>query len=377
MMIKPAFLSALALAIALPAAADTVTETTEHADIAANVVADGLSHPWGMDILPDGALIVTEREGALRIVRDGAVSDPVAGLPDIAVVGQGGLLDVALAPDFADTGEIYLTFSDPGEGGQGTALVRAVLEGWQDGVAELADLEPLFSMEKKTGAGHHFGSRIVFAGDGTVFVTTGDRGDSDRAQDFSDTAGAVLRLNRDGSIPADNPFVQDEDAAPELWSKGHRNLQGAALDPQTGALWTVEHGARGGDEINRPEAGNNYGWPVISYGRHYSGMKIGVGAEAPGYEQPKFYWDPSIAPSGLAVYSGAMFPEWQGDLLVGALKFQLLVRLDRNDEGEIVGEERMLEREFGRIRDVTVAPDGSIFLLTDEDSGAIVHITRG
>ena len=180
-MIKPAFLSALALAIALPAAADTVTETTEHADIAANVVADGLSHPWGMDILPDGALIVTEREGALRIVRDGAVSDPVAGLPDIAVVGQGGLLDVALAPDFADTGEIYLTFSDPGEGGQGTALARAVLEGWQDGVAELADLEPLFSMEKKTGAGHHFGSRIVFAGDGTVFVTTGDRGDSDRA----------------------------------------------------------------------------------------------------------------------------------------------------------------------------------------------------
>jgi len=377
MFIKPACLSALALAFALPALADTVTETTEHADISANVVTDGLSHPWGMDILPDGALIVTEREGALRIVRDGAVSDPIAGLPDIAVVGQGGLLDVALAPDFADTGEIYLTFSDPGEGGQGTALARAVLEGWQDGAAELANLETLFSMEKKTGTGHHFGSRIVFAGDGTVFITTGDRGDSDRAQDFADTAGAVLRLNRDGSIPADNPFARGEDAAPEIWSKGHRNLQGAALDPQTGALWTVEHGARGGDEINRPEAGKNYGWPVISYGRHYSGRKIGVGAEAPGYEQPEYYWDPSIAPSGLAVYSGEMFPEWQGDLLVGALKFQLLVRLDRNEAGEIVDEERMLDGEFGRIRDVTVAPDGSIFLLTDEDPGAIIHVTRG
>lgn len=377
MMIKPAFLAALALAVALPASADTVTETTELADISASVVTDGLSHPWGMDILPDGALIVTEREGALRIVRDGAVSDPIPGLPDIAVVGQGGLLDVALAPDFADTGEIYLTFSAPGEGGQGTALARAVLEGWQDEVAELADLAILFSMEKKTGTGRHFGSRIVFAADGTVFVTTGDRGDSDRAQDFADTAGAVLRLNRDGSIPADNPFATDRNAAPEIWSKGHRNLQGAALDPETGTLWTVEHGARGGDEINRPEAGKNYGWPVISYGRHYSGRKIGEGVEAPGYEQPKFYWDPSIAPSGLAVYSGAMFPEWQGDLLVGALKFQLLVRLDRNDTGEIVGEERMLEGEFGRIRDVTVAPDGSIFLLTDEDPGAIIHVTRG
>jgi len=377
MMIKPAYLTAFALAFALPASADTVTETTEHAEISATVVTDGLSHPWGMDILPDGALLVTEREGALRIVRDGAVSDPISGLPDIAVVGQGGLLDVALAPDFAETGEIYLTFSDPGEGGQGTALARAVLEGWQGEVAELRNVDKLFSMEKKTGTGHHFGSRIVFAGDGTVFVTTGDRGDSDRAQDFTDTAGAVLRLNRDGSIPDDNPFAADEDAAPEIWSKGHRNLQGAALDPETGALWTVEHGARGGDEINRPEAGKNYGWAVISYGRHYSGLKIGTGAEAPGYEQPKFYWDPSIAPSGLAVYSGAMFPEWQGDLLVGALKFQLLVRLDRDDAGEIVGEERMLEREFGRIRDVTVAPDGSIFLLTDEDPGAIIHVTRG
>ena len=377
MFIKPACLTALLLAVALPASADTVTETTDHADIAATVVTNGLSHPWGIDILPDGALLVTEREGALRIVRDGAVSNPIAGLPDIAVAGQGGLLDVALAPDFAETGEIYLTFSDPGEGGQGTALARAVLEGWQDDAAELVQLETLFSMENKTGTNHHFGSRIVFAGDGTVFMTTGDRGNSDRAQDFADTAGAVLRLNRDGSIPDDNPFASDPDAAPEIWSKGHRNLQGAALDPETGALWTVEHGARGGDEINRPEAGKNYGWPVISYGRHYSGQRIGVGTEAPGYEQPQFYWDPSIAPSGLAVYSGEMFPEWRGDLLVGALKFQLLVRLDRNEAGEIVGEERMLEGEFGRIRDVTVAPDGSVFLLTDEDRGGIVHVTRG
>jgi glucose/arabinose dehydrogenase len=379
MNMKHAIPTALTLAVAaFPAAAQTVTETTAHANISATVVADGLSHPWGMAILPDGALLVTEREGALRIVgSDGALSDPIPGLPDVAAAGQGGLLDVALAPDFGETGEIWFTFSEPGRGGAGTALGRATLTNWRSGMPGLDNVETVFSMSRKTGTSHHFGSRIVFAADGTIFMTTGDRGASDRAQDFSDHAGAVLRLNRDGSIPADNPFADAAEAAPEIWSKGHRNLQGAALDPETGDLWTVEHGARGGDEINRPEAGLNYGWPVISYGRHYSGAAIGVGADAPGYEQPRYYWDPSIAPSGLAVYSGDMFPEWRGDLLVGALKYQLVVRLDRNEDGEIVDEERMLEGEFGRIRDITVAPDGSLYLLTDEDRGAIVHVTRG
>ncbi len=186
-------------------------------------------------------------------------------------------------------------------------------------------------MNRKSDTTHHFGSRIVFAPDGTVFVTTGDRGESARAQDFGDHAGSVIRINRDGSVPADNPFAGDEKAAPEIWSKGHRNIQGADIDRQTGDLWTVEHGARGGDEINRPRAGLNYGWPEISYGRHYSGAQIGSGTRAPGYEQPEYYWDPSIAPSGLAVYRGAMFPEWDGDLLVGALKYQLLARLERDE----------------------------------------------
>ena len=361
---------------ALPAAAETVTETTEKADIAASVVATGLAHPWGMDFLPDGSILVTEREGAMRVVRDDVLSEPVSGLPEIAVAGQGGLLDVALAPDFGKTGEVFFTFSEPGPGGAGTALAKAVLRDWDTAKPRLSEVETVFSMNRKSDTTHHFGSRIVFAPDGTVFVTTGDRGDSARAQDFGDHAGSVIRINRDGSAPADNPFAGDPKAAPEIWSKGHRNIQGADLDRQTGELWTVEHGARGGDEINRPRAGRNYGWPEISYGRHYSGAQIGSGTRAPGYEQPEYYWDPSIAPSGLAVYRGAMFPEWDGDLLVGALKYRLLARLDRNEAGAIIAEERMLKGKFGRIRDVSVAPDGSVYLLTDDDPGSIVRITR-
>lgn len=361
---------------ALPAAAGTVTETTEKADIAASVVATGLAHPWGMDFLPDGSILVTEREGALRVVRGDVLSAPVSGLPEIAVAGQGGLLDVALAPDFGKTGEVFFTFSEPGPGGAGTALAKAVLRNWDTAKPRLSEVETVFSMNRKSDTTHHFGSRIVFAPDGTVFVTTGDRGDSARAQDFGDHAGSVIRIARDGSAPADNPFAGDPEAAPEIWSKGHRNIQGADLDRQTGELWTVEHGARGGDEINRPRAGLNYGWPEISYGRHYSGAQIGSGTRAPGYEQPEYYWDPSIAPSGLAVYRGAMFPEWDGDLLVGALKYQLLARLDRDEAGAIIAEERMLKGKFGRIRDVSVAADGSIYLLTDDDPGSIVRITR-
>lgn len=374
---QPVILALAVSAIAIsPAMAQTVTERTEKAEIAATVVATGLAHPWGMDFLPDGAILVTEREGALRIVRDGALSEPVAGLPDIAVAGQGGLLDVALSPDFETTGEIFFTFSEPGPGGAGTALGRGVLDGWDTAAPGLKDVETVFSMNRKTGTTRHFGSRIVFANDGTVFVTTGDRGEGDRAQDLADHAGSVIRVNRDGSVPADNPFAGDPGAAPEIWSKGHRNIQGAALDAETGRLWTVEHGARGGDEINRPEAGRNYGWPRISYGRHYSGAEIGIGTHGEGYEQPVFYWDPSIAPSGLAVYYGEMFPEWNGDILVGALKYQLLSRLDREADGSISREERMLEGRFGRIRDVSVAPDGSLYLLTDDDPGSIVHVTR-
>lgn len=363
------------VAAAGPAAAQDRTFRTEEVSLRAEQVAGGLEHPWGLAFLPDGALLVTERPGRLRIVEDGAVSDPVEGVPKVAAYGQGGMLDVAVAPDFAESGTIFLSFSEPGDGGAGTAIARARLV--RDGTgARLEDVDTIFSMAKKTGARQHFGSRIVLHPDGTLFFSIGDRGQGERAQDMQDHAGAVLRIGRDGSVPVDNPSPDGAAHLPEIWSKGHRNAQGMAYDPVTESILTAEHGARGGDEINRPEAGKNYGWPEISYGRNYSGTRIGVGTEAEGYEQPLHYWDPSIAPSGLAVYQGEMFPEWQGDLLVGALKFQLLVRLERDESGRITGEERMLEGEFGRIRDVGVASDGAVFLLTDESDGAVIRLTR-
>lgn len=348
---------------------------TDEVTVDAEILVGGLNHPWGLDFLPDGEALVTERDGRLLLVTADRKLIEVEGLPTIAIGGQAGLLDVAAAPDFARSKMIYFSYSDYSDEGSGTAVARAKLA--RDGQkARLDGLQVVFAMSKKTNAGVHFGSRLVFHPDGTLFVTMGDRGDRDRAQDFGDHAGAVIRINRDGSVPSDNPYLGQEGVLPELWSKGHRNPQGAVFDPVSQSVWVVEHGARGGDELNRPEAGKNYGWPVISYGRHYSGFKIGVGTEAPGYEQPVWYWDPSIAPSGLAVYDGEMFPEWKGDFLVGALKFRLLVRLDRKQDNTIGKEERMFAKRFGRIRDVNIAPDGSIWLLTDESDGAIVRISR-
>ncbi|WP_349362550.1 MAG: PQQ-dependent sugar dehydrogenase [Roseitalea porphyridii] len=370
-------ITSLALAWTAPALAQDMQVTTEDGiALTVQTVADGLTHPWAVEVLPDGALLVTERPGAMRIVRDGALSEPIGGLPEIAARGQGGLLDVALAPDYAETREVYFTFSEPGAGGAGTALARGVLTGADTNAPALDNVETIFSMNVKSSGGRHFGSRTGFWPDGTVYVTTGDRGERPRAQDMDDHAGAVIRVNRDGSVPADNPFVGQDGVAPELWSKGHRNIQGADIDPRTGLLWTVEHGARGGDEINRPEAGLNYGWPEISYGRHYSGMRIGQGTEAPGYQQPIHYWDPSIAPSGLAVYDGEMFPEWQGDLFVGALAGQLLSQLTRDGDANITGEEQLFEGALGRIRDVDVAPDGALLLAIDADPGRIVRVAR-
>jgi glucose/arabinose dehydrogenase len=339
----------------------------------AEVMAEGLRSPWGMDFLPNGSILVTEIAGTMRIVSDGQVSEPIEGAPEVAVRGQGGLLDVAVAPDFETSNTIYFSYAEPGQGGAGTAIAEATLD--REALA-LRNVETIFTMNRKTGAGQHFGSRIVMHPDGTLFFSIGDRGDGDRAQDVGDHAGSILRINTDGSVPEDNPYRSRDGAVPELWSIGHRNAQGMTYDPITESVWTIEHGAQGGDELNRPEAGKNYGWPVISYGRQYSGGKIGEGTEAEGMEQPAFYWDPSIAPSGLTVYQGEMVPEWQGDMLAGALRAQLLVRIDRDESGAVLGEERMLEGEFGRIRDVAVAPDGAVLLLTDEDNGRIIRLSR-
>lgn len=360
------------IAAALPAQArDTVPSQEVSVDV--DVLATGLDHPWGIEVLPDGALLVTERSGALRLLRDGSLSRPISGLPQIAARGQGGLLDVALANDFTDSRLLFLSYSTRSQTGLGTAIARARLS--SDGT-RLTDVEEIFRMNRFSSGGRHFGSRIAVASDGTLFFTIGDRGEDDRAQDMTDHAGAIIRINADGSIPADNPIL-GATAAPGIWSKGHRNPQGLDFDTKTGVLYAVEHGARGGDEINRPEPGQNYGWPVISYGRHYTGGEIGVGTDAEGFEQPVHYWDPSIAPGGMAVYRGEMFPEWDGDLLVAALKYQMLVRLDLEPgTGEVLGEERLLKGEYGRIRDVIVAPDGALLMVTDDDNGAVLRLSR-
>jgi len=347
---------------------------TMHHQVRVDTVVTDLENPWSMTFLPDGAMLVTERPGRLRLVVDGALSPhPVDGVPKVWAESQGGLLDVALDPAFADNRLIYLSYSEPGpDGTAGTAVARGILTRDGDG-ARLENVEVIFRQKPKVSSGRHFGSRLVFAPDGHLFITLGERGQRERAQDLDAHFGKVVRIERDGSVPADNPFVGTANAQPEIWSYGHRNPQGATLDPVTGTLWTVEHGARGGDELNRPEAGKNYGWPVISYGRHYSGAKIGVGTKKDGMEQPIYYWDPSIAPSGLALSTGKLFPNWKGDLFVGALRAQILVRLDMED-GRVVGEERMFEEEFGRIRDVREGPDGALWLLIDDIDGALLRV---
>ncbi len=346
------------------------TFSTEHGTVKVTTVASGLDHPWGMAFLPDGRMLVTERSGQLRIVSpDGSVSEPLPGVPDVQTGGQGGLLDVALAPDFPTSRVIYLTYSEPGEGGEsGTAAARAVLS--SDG---LRDVRVIFRQSPKVRSRVHFGSRLVFANDGTLFITTGERGRMRDSQDLSRHMGKVIRVHPDGRVPDDNPFVGQRGAMPEIWSFGHRNLQGATLDRETGQLWTVEHGARGGDEVNTPQAGLNYGWPVITYGVNYNGAQIGIGTARDGMEQPVHYWDPSIAPSGLTFYHGDRFPNWRGNLLVGSLKFGLLVRLEVQN-GRVMHEERMLDGLGDRVRHVVEGPDGYVYLLTDEGNGRVLRL---
>lgn len=366
------FAIALALFGAVSAdAADTVK--TKDLTVRVDKIADGLEHPWAVEVLPDGAYLVTQRPGRMRIVRNGKVSDPIAGVPEVSVRGQGGLMDVALAPDFATSRKLYFTAAIANGRGSGTEAFSATLSADEK---TLDAVKPVFIMRRFTSGNIQYGSRIAISGDGSLFISVGDRGDRDRSQDWQDDAGSIIHINPNGSIPADNPFPNGGKALPEIWSKGHRNPQGITFDTKDGKLYTVEHGARGGDEINQPEAGKNYGWPIITYGRDYSGAEIGEGTAREGLEQPLYYWDPSIAPGALVVYHGAMFPEWDGNFLVAALKFQLLSRLQRDETGAFVAEERMFKGEYGRIRDIVVAPDGALLMVTDEDNGALLRVSR-
>ena len=332
-------------------------------------VARGLEHPWSVAFLPDGRMLVTERPGRLRLVEaDGRVGAPIAGVPEVAAVGQGGLLDVILDPAFATNHTIYLSYAEPGEGGAGTAVARARL-----GDTRLEELAVIFRQRPKVDGGSHFGSRLVFGRDGMLFVTLGERNQRDEAQSLANHLGTIVRIAPDGTVPSDNPFVSRAGAMPEIWSYGHRNVQGAVLHPETGRLWTVEHGPRGGDEVNTPLPGRNYGWPVIGYGRHYTGARIGVGTEKAGMEQPVHYYDPSIATSGLAFYTGTAFPAWRGSLFVGGMTARLVSRLEL-DGTRVVREERVFGEYGRRIRDIRQGPDGSLYLLTDEADGELVRV---
>jgi glucose/arabinose dehydrogenase len=346
---------------------------TAKADFVVETVAGGLENPWSLAFLPDGRMLVTERAGRLRLVSsDGTLSEPLSGVPKVAARGQGGLLDVALDPGFGSNRLVYLSFADDrGDGRAGTSVLRGRLS--ESGTG-LETTQVIFRQEPTHTGRNHFGSRLVFDRDGNLFVTLGDRFDlRDQAQNPANHLGKIVHITTEGRPASDNPFLGREGHRPEIWSLGHRNVQGAALNPETGELWTAEHGARGGDEINIPRKGRNYGWPVITYGVDYSGAKIGEGTAKPGLEQPVYYWDPSIAPSGMVFYTGDAFPGWRGSILVGALAGKLLSRLE-TDGDAVTGEERMLNALNERIRDVRQGPDGFVYLLTDAAQGRVLRL---
>jgi len=361
-------------AVTCPAAAQTQTFRSASGNLNVETVATGLANPWALAFLPDGRMLVTERPGRLRIVtRDGRLSPPVAGLPQISTRGQGGLLDVVPDRNHAQNGTIYFCFAEPMSGGARTSLARARLAAGE--APKLEDMQVIFRQEGPPSSGRHFGCRIVQTPDDNLFLTTGDHGsESKEAQNLANHIGKVIRIRPDGSVPPGNPFLNRQDAKPEIWSYGHRNAQGAALHPQSGKLWLNEHGPRGGDEVNIPLAGKNYGWPVIGYGVDYSGAKMHEGTHKEGMEQPVHHWTPSIAPSGAMFYTGDLFPAWKGNLFTGSLVFTSLYRIELNGE-KVVKEEPLLESAGDRIRDVRQAPDGSIWLLTDARNGKVLRLT--
>jgi glucose/arabinose dehydrogenase len=349
--------------------AEESTFSSEKQSFTIETVVDGLENPWSVEFLPDGRMLVTEKPGRLRIIENEQLSEPIKGLPEITSKGQGGLLDIALDPDYKNNQIIYLSYSAKGQGGLGTEVVKGKLVG-----NELKDTQIIFKLSPKSNTAHHFGSRLLFGKDGTLFISLGDRGEQDRAQDINDHRGSLIRINKDGSIPKDNPFVNNPNAKPEIYTYGNRNMQGIAMHPETGDVWTVEHGPQGGDELNLMKPGVNYGWPVITYGANYgTGTKIGEGTEKEGMTQPKHYWMPSIATSSLLFYTGNKFPNWKGNAFVSSLKFGQLARLEM-EGNKIVKEERLIDGKVGRIREVQQGLDGYIYIVTDESNGRLLKI---
>ena len=362
-------------------AAQTDAPKPERASrVTIETVAQGLDHPWGLQFLPDGRLLVSEKPGRLRLVtREGKIGPPIDGVPTVFSTGQGGLLDVLLARDFGETGgDIYVSYSEPRENGAAaTAVARGRLVLDAAGGGTLRDVRVIFRQQPViSNSANHFGSRLVWAPDGSLFITTGDRGSARREVQKPDTfIGKVVNVTPDGAAARPEAARPGWDA--KIWSMGHRNIQGATLDPATGDLWTVEHGARGGDELNLTQRGKNYGWPVISYSEEYSGGPIGESTQKAGLEQPVYYWIPSIATSGLAFYTGDLFPDWKGNIFVGGLRGAQLARLVMKD-GAVLAEETLLEDFDQRIRDVRQGPDGALWLMTDDPSdGRIVRLTPG
>jgi len=351
-----------------PSTADQFT--SEKRDITVEKLLDGLANPWSIAFIDENNWLITERPGRLRQVANGKLLDaPVQGLPAIDAIGQGGLLDVVLHPDFKTNQWVYLSFAGMSRGLSGTEVVRGKLVG-----NNLTESQVIFKATPKHRGGRHFGSRLAFDDKGFLFITLGDRGDRETAQRGKEHTGSIIRLNDDGSIPADNPYINNAAVLDEIYSMGHRNVQGLVIDKDNDVVWAHEHGPQGGDELNNVLPGRNYGWPIITYGVNYgSGTKIGIGNNKPGFEQPAWFWDPSIAPSGMELVTSNRYPQWQGNLLVGALKFQLIARLEITN-GKVTHEERILGREYGRIRDIRQGLDGWLYFLTDSKNGGVYRI---
>jgi glucose/arabinose dehydrogenase len=359
--------AAVLLMLSQPSLAEDKVLDTKAGPIKIETYAKGLEIPWGAAFLPDGRILVTERPGRLRIVaKDGTLSEPLAGVPKVFAQGQGGLLDVALDPKFSENKVVYLSYAEPGEGGAGTAVARAKLTD-----TGLEDVKVIFRQQPKVDGGNHFGGRLVFTPDGKLFITLGERFKFTPAQDLGTHLGKIVRINPDGSVPEDNPFVSQKDALPEIWSYGHRNPQSAMIHPETGKLWELEFGPMGGDELNIPAAGANYGWPVVSWGKNYDGTDIPDPPTHPEFKDAIYHWNPVISPSGATFYTGDAIPGWKGNLLIGGLSSQAIVRLTLDGE-KVTGEERL--PMDARIRDVIQGPDGAVYAL-DETDGTILRLT--